>query len=269
MPTITANGLGIYYEEQGAGTPILCIHGTSSSALVWEREMSEISTRGRCIMYDRRGCFRSERPDPYFTTAVTDHGDDAAALLGVLDATPAVIIGRSYGGAIAVDLARRYPDKVIALALLEPAILTLDPGAAEWGDPFAARILEIAERDPSAVAQAFLTEVAGDEAWRSFPEEVKQMFIGNGPAIAAEFRGGDLDVSVEDLRAIRRLTLVVTSEESPEPFRKVDAVLVDAMPISEHAWGEGGHLISPAHPRVMEFVDRVLANLPEHSEEPA
>lgn len=216
-------------------------------------------------MYDRRGCFRSERPDPYDTTSVTDQGDDAAALLDVLDASPAVVIGRSYGGAIAVDVARRYPDRVIALALLEPAILTLDPEAAEWGDPFAERILEIADRDPSAVAEAFLTEVVGEEAWRSFPDEMKQMFIGNGPAIAAEFRGGDLDISIEKLRTMGHRTLVVTSEESPEPFRKVDAVLVDEIPNSEHVWVEGGHLISPAHPRVMEFVDRVLATLSEHS----
>lgn len=263
MPTVKANDLDIYYEERGEGTPILCIHGTSSSALVWGREMGEISARGRCIMYDRRGCFRSERPDPYDTTAVTDHGDDAAALLDALDAAPALIIGRSYGGAIAVDVALRYPNKVIALALLEPALMTLDPGTAEWGDPFAARILEIAERDPSGVAQAFLTEVVGDEAWQSFPNELKQMFIGNGPAIAAEFRGGDLDVSVDELRTIRQRSLVVTSKESPEPFRKVDAVLVDALPNSEHAWVEGGHLISPAHPRVMEFVDQVVASMPE------
>jgi esterase len=260
VPTIEANGLYLYYEERGEGVPIVCIHGTSSSALVWERDVNEIAKHGRCITYDRRGCFRSERPDPYDTTWVTDHGDDVAALLDALDAAPAVIIGRSYGGGVALDLARRYPHKVVAMALLEPAILTLDNEATEWSDSFSQRILEIASVDPSATAQAFLTEVVGEEAWMSFPDELKQMFIGNGPAIAAELRGGDLDISMEELQSIAHKALVVSAEESPEPFRRVDAVLVDALPNGEHAWVEGGHLISPAHPKVMEFVDRVLAS---------
>lgn len=254
VPTIEANGLGLYYEELGEGPPILCIHGTSSSAAVWDRDVDEISNHGRCITYDRRGCYRSERPDPYDTTAVSDHDDDAAGLLDALDATPAIIIGRSYGGGVAVDLARRYPDKVRAIALLEPAILTLDPQAMEWSDAFAERILEIAEVDPSATAQAFLTEVVGQETWLAFPNEMKQMFIANGPAIAAECRGGDLDISIEELQMIVHQALVVSAEESPEPFRRVDAILVDALPNAEHVWVEGGHFISPAQPKVMQFV---------------
>lgn len=259
VPTIEANGLDLYYEERGQGPPILCIHGTSSSAIVWQRDVDEISKHGRCITYDRRGCFRSERPDPYDTTAVDEHADDAARLLDALKATPAVIIGRSYGGGIAVDLARRYPDKVNAIVLLEPAILTLDPQALGWSDAFGERILEIAASNPSATARAFLTEVLGEETWRSFSDEMKQMFIANGPAIAAEFRGGDLDISIEELQTIAHYTLIVSAEESPEPFRKVDAILADALPNSEHVWVEGGHFISPAQPQVMQFVDRILA----------
>jgi pimeloyl-ACP methyl ester carboxylesterase len=65
--------------------------------------------RAECIVYDRRGSFRSERPEPYATSDVSDHADDVGALLDTLSATPAVVIGRSYGGGIALDLARRYP----------------------------------------------------------------------------------------------------------------------------------------------------------------
>jgi pimeloyl-ACP methyl ester carboxylesterase len=50
---------------------------------------------------------------------VSEHADDAAALLDALDAAPAVIIGRSYGGTVALDLAIRHPDKVRAIAVLE------------------------------------------------------------------------------------------------------------------------------------------------------
>lgn len=65
--------------------------------------------RGRVIVYDRRGCTRSKRPDPYDTTTGGQHADDAAGLLEALDAVPAVVIVRSYGGEVAVDLVQRYP----------------------------------------------------------------------------------------------------------------------------------------------------------------
>ncbi len=50
MPTIEANGIDLYYEKHGTGTPIFIIHGTSSSALVWGDASKELAKRGRCIV---------------------------------------------------------------------------------------------------------------------------------------------------------------------------------------------------------------------------
>lgn len=258
MPRVNANGVDLYYEEHGEGTPILCIHGTSSSALVWGDAAREVAKRGRCIVYDRRGCFRSERPEPYETTDVTDHADDAAALLDALSAAPAVVIGRSYGGEIALDLARRFPAKVRALALLEPAILTLDPEAAAWADSLRQKVVQAGADDPSSVAKVFLTEVVGDEVWESFPQEMKDMFIGNGPSILAELRAPVLELRDDQLGEISQPTLIVSSEESPEVFRRVNGRLAAALPHAETTLVEGGHLINPAHPAVLAFVDRIL-----------
>ena len=99
-PTIRVNGVSLYYEEHGAGEPILCIHGTGSSAAFWRDAAAELATHGRAIVYDRRGCSRSERPEP-FVTNVRQQADDAAALIDALGAAPAIVIGRSYGGEIA------------------------------------------------------------------------------------------------------------------------------------------------------------------------
>jgi pimeloyl-ACP methyl ester carboxylesterase len=65
MPEVRVNGVRLYYEERGQGDPILCIHGTSDSAMVWRpTAIYEFATLGRVICYDRRGCTRSERPAP-------------------------------------------------------------------------------------------------------------------------------------------------------------------------------------------------------------
>ena len=131
-PEIRVNGVSLYYEEHGAGEPILCIHGTGSSAALWVDAAAELAAHGRTIVYDRRGFSRSERPEPYVTN-VHQHADDAAALIDALAAAPAIVIGRSYGGEIAVDLALRYPDRVRALALLEGGGMLAERGVHAVG----------------------------------------------------------------------------------------------------------------------------------------
>lgn len=251
------NGVRLYYEERGHGQPILLIHGTSSSALVWEGAAALYAERGRAISYDRRGSHRSERPQPY-EADVADHVTDAIRLLDALDATPAILIGRSYGGGIALSMAHRFPAKIEALVLLEPAIISLHRDLAAWAQPVINRVLSLAEQDISSVAEVFIQEVAGDEAWESFPAEIQQMLIGNGPAIVAELKGPDLDLRPEELAQIEHPTLLVSAMDSPAAFRHADAFLAEALPNSETATVEGGHLIDPAHPTIVGFVDRLV-----------
>ena len=218
MADVRVNGVRLYVEERGRGEPIVCIHGTSSSAMVWRRDATDaLAELGRVIVYDRRGCTRSERPEPY-ETSVVQHAEDAAALLRALDAAPAVVIGRSYGGEIAIELALREPELVRALALLEAASLPLDAEAMAWGEALRDKVEAAAARDIGSVAETFLREVLGDEAWEAFPRRAKQMFIDNGPAILAEFRGPWLQATETDLGRISVATLLVAGTGSPEPF---------------------------------------------------
>ncbi len=259
MPYLKVNGIQLYYEERGNGNPVLCIHGTSGSALMWEAAADTLAPLGRIITYDRRGCTRSERPVPYDRTMVSEHADDAAALLRALDATPAVVIGRSTGGEIAVDLALRYPAEVRALVLLEGGGTSLTADGRRYVDDMAAMLREVAFRDPSAVGETLLRAVADDGAWESFSPEVQRMFTDNGPAILAELAGGAAaDVSIEQLARLDRPTLLVAATDSPEPERLAVDALAEAIPGARKVVVAGGHLIDPAGPAVLAFLTDIL-----------
>jgi esterase len=258
MPTVRANGVSLHYEEQGVGAPILCIHGTGSSSALWHDAAAELAVRGRAIVYDRRGFGRSERPEPLLID-VGQQADDAAGLIEALGAAPAIAIGRSHGGEIAVDLALRYPDQVRALALLEGGGLSLSPALTAWVAELDEQIFAAAAADIDAVGETLLRVVLGDEGWEGLPEPVRRVFTENGPAIVAEERGGPLDVSAERLGTIAHPTLVVAARDSPPPLADATALVAAAMPAARVEWVDGGHLINAAHPVVLRFVDEVLA----------
>ena len=258
MPDVRVNGIRLYYEEFGSGDPILCIHGTSSSALVWRRAATDaLSRMGRVIIYDRRGCTRSERPEPY-ETSVAQHADDAAALLGALGASPAVVIGRSYGGGVAVGVALRRPDLVRALVLLEAADMTIDGEDAPWEQEMRDAVEQAAAVDLSTVAEAMFRSVLGDDAWESLPEDLRALFAANSPAVLAEVRGPRLGVRSSDLAAIAVPTLLVSGEESLPAFRRINDLLAAAIPRARVSRVGGGHLIDPGEPSVLRFLSEVL-----------
>jgi pimeloyl-ACP methyl ester carboxylesterase len=227
--------------------------------MVWrEAAIANLARLGRVITYDRRGCTRSERPEPY-VTSVTQHADDAAALIEALEAAPTVLIGRSYGGEIALELALRTPEKVRALALIEAAALPLDADAMAWADDLRHLVDETAARDPGSVAEAFLRRVLGDASWEAFPVTVREMFAANSPAVLAELRGPWLEATAEDLSRIAVPTLLVAGIDSPPAFRRVTDHMAAAIPGSRVALVPGGHLIDPARPEILSFMREVLA----------
>lgn len=258
--TRRVNGADLYCEVWGRGAPILCIHGTGSSALAWEAAVPRLAGIGRVISYDRRGFSRSGPADASRPVPVAQHADDAAALLDALRAAPAVVVGRSYGGYVAIDMALRHPDHVRALVLLEGAPESLDPEAETWVHEVVGRILAAGAAGPEAAAEALWREVLGDAGWDRLPEETRRMVRGNGEAILAELGGDWLPAGdPEGLAAIAQPALIVTAAESPPAFRRANQRAAAAIPNARMAEVGGGHMVDPAEPAVLAFLAEVLA----------
>ncbi|MFO7573054.1 MAG: alpha/beta fold hydrolase [Gaiellaceae bacterium] len=256
MPHLTVNGVSLYYEERGEGVPILGIHGAGSAAVFWEDAAERLADLGRVITYDRRGSWRSERPDPYETTSVGEHADDALALLRALDAEPAVLVGRSYGGTIALELALRHPGSVQAVALLEAGPLGRSPESDDWFTSLASRLERVVvERGVDAVGETVLREVFG--AWDELPPIWREVFTANGQALLAEIRGGERLTGGFRLDELELPVLVVTADESPEPIRLGSEALAGAIPHARSVHVGGDHAIDPAGPDVRAFISDV------------
>lgn len=262
MSTITINGIDLYYEELGHGEPILGIHGTPSSSLLWADAARELAEHGRCVVYDRRGFGRSgpaPRPEQLDLDA---HVDDAAALLDALDASPATVIGRSTGGLVALALTRRHPDLVRRLVLLEPAVLSLGDEARLWAERLRQRVLAAARAHPARAAEAVIVAALGPSTWSGLPDEVRAVMKEAGPAVLAETNGRGMDLSADILRTdpdwigeVACPTLLVSAEDSPSVLQRVSDRLLELLPHARAVIVPGGHLIHPAHPAVLEFLD--------------
>lgn len=255
------NTVDLHVEVRGAGMPILGIHGTPSAAVMWEHAAVRLAEHGRCITFDRRGFLRSGRPGEFGRLDLDDHVDDAAGLLDVLEATPAVVIGRSTGGLIALELARREPRLVSALVLLEPGVFTLDPECEAWADGIRRVALDAVAADPATAAEAIICWALGDEVWDSFSPALRTMFAATSEGVIGELEGVGLDLSArprrytdEELAAIRTPTLIVSAEDSPAELRRVAELLADRLPDVTTARVDGGHLIDPAAPAVIAFI---------------
>lgn len=259
MPETHVNGIQVYYDERGSGAPILCIHGAGTSSQLWAEAVEKLAQLGRAIAYDRRGYGRSERQEHCERVNVAEHADDAAALLDALDATPAVVVARSYGGEVATDLALRYPDRVLALVLLEAAPVELLPLSAEWTRAFRDRVRDVeAESGPDAIGEELIRELAGEGVWDSLPGEVRRVFTHNGPAVLADLQGEWLRVDAAALAAIDQPVLLIAASDSPPQFREPNEVMANALPNARGALVGGGHLIDPAAPEVLAYIAEVL-----------
>ncbi len=115
MPLTNSNGCRIYWEESGAGDPLLLIMGLGYSHEMWHRTQPAMAEHYRAIVYDNRGVGKSDLPaGPY---RIAQMADDAAAVLDAAGAERAHVYGISMGGMIAQELALNHPERVRSLIL--------------------------------------------------------------------------------------------------------------------------------------------------------
>lgn len=116
MPTAALNGIDVYYEQRGSGPRVLFVNGSGST--LEEAALIVDVLAGRCevLAHDQRGLGRTTiAPGPY---SMADYAADAIALLDHVGWERARVVGISFGGMVAQELAVTVPERVERLALL-------------------------------------------------------------------------------------------------------------------------------------------------------
>jgi len=139
-----------------------------------------------CVLrYDRRGFGRSApHPGPF---TMDEQVDDLVALL---DGRPAVLVGHSYGGNVALATTARHPALVRAVAMYESP-LSWEP----WWPGSTAGSAAVATTGTTAeAAERFMTRMIGEDRWNALPERTRAVRRMEGDAMVGE---------LVDLRQVR------------------------------------------------------------------
>lgn len=188
MESLQHDDIAIPYEVRGSGGPVVLIHGACGQVEIWGPVTFRLSEERRVIAYDRRGYGRSQsRPTPHGRL----HVEDAVAIIEDVAGGPAMVVGWSTGGSIALGLAVARPDLVRALVVIEPFFHMLRHAATD-NALLGARIMfaRMRRRAPSDIAEAFgkwvLAYRSGGTAWDELSDELREIWGSNGSAWLGE-----------------------------------------------------------------------------------
>jgi pimeloyl-ACP methyl ester carboxylesterase len=246
------------HDAEGDGPPLVLIHAGVCDRRMWEPQWRALTERFRTVRCDLRGFGDSPLPPESFNNA-----DDVLRLLDALGIERASVVGSSFGGRVALELACTWPERVERLVLLCSAWEGVDPDPALAS--FAAeenRLLDAGDVD-GAVELNVRTWVGPDasDAARSLVERMQRR------AFEVQLEAGDDVLDEErdvDPGAVRARALSVAGALDFPRFRQIAAALADRIPEAEHMELEwAGHLPSLERPDlVTELLLRSLDTSP-------
>src|SRR5262245_44463564 len=115
MPTVRANDINVYYEQQGSGEPLVLIPYLAADQACYAFQVADYAKHFTCISVDLRGAGQTDKPQGTYTTEL--FADDVAAFMQAIGVERAHVAGLSLGAATGMWLAAKYPQKVKTLSL--------------------------------------------------------------------------------------------------------------------------------------------------------
>jgi len=166
MPKIkTADGVSLYYEESGIGTPVVFVHEFAGDYRTWEPQMRRFSRSHRCVTYSQRGYPPSDVPaDPALYGQDIARGD-VIAVMDALGIEKAHVVGHSMGAYTALHVGLRHPGRCISVTAAGCGWGSLpDPAARQAMRVQAAETANLFTENSMAQAAAIYADTATRQA---------------------------------------------------------------------------------------------------------
>jgi pimeloyl-ACP methyl ester carboxylesterase len=117
LTRVEVNGYSVAYRDAGEGPPLILLHGFLCDSRCWRHQLTDLSDLFRVLAWDAPGAGSSSDPPDTFTT--TGWTNCLAGFLDVVGIEGAQVLGLSWGGILAQEFYRLYPDRVRALILCD------------------------------------------------------------------------------------------------------------------------------------------------------
>lgn len=169
---LVLDGLRYHYIDEGAGEPLLLVHGNPTWSFYWHGVVSQLRDRYRLIAPDHIGCGLSDKPQDYPYT-LSRHIEDLQALIAALDLRDITLLAHDWGGAIGLGAAVEEPDRFRRLTLFNTAAFRSKE------IPLRIRVCRTPVFGPLAVRGA-----------NGFARAALRMAVGRGKRLSAEEKQG-------------------------------------------------------------------------------
>jgi len=269
---LRANGTEIQYVDQGAGAPVVFVHGAFSDLRYWEPQREAIAARHRFVAFTLRHHGVNPRRDDGQPYSAAVHAADLVAFIRELGLGRVHLVGLSYGGLVVLLVASEHPDLVQSLTLAEPGASSLLADTPEGKRLVAERLRSFepiraaVQAGDTARATKMFVEWADNRRAGDFarePEAVRTMALDNARTLPLLLAAPPPPpISCATLRGMRVPTLVIGGERTRRFYSAINEVVARCLPGSRLTTiPTATHLTSHHSPAV--FNDAILRFIDE------
>lgn len=114
---LSTRGIALNIREAGSGPLIVCLHGITANAAVWDPIVQSLSDGFHVVAVDQRGHGYSDKPTSGYGSE--DYAQDILDLIDALDGAPALVVGHSLGARNGVVAAAMQPDRIAGVVAID------------------------------------------------------------------------------------------------------------------------------------------------------
>jgi pimeloyl-ACP methyl ester carboxylesterase len=233
----------------GTGSPVLLLHGSASSAAMWTPVINVLKSRFRVLAPDLIGYGRTDAWPPELEFGLEDEVRLIEPLVGNV---PAHVVAHSYGGVVALQLARSRRVALRSLTLIEPVEFHVLRAAGDqlgWSEVYGFReryLARVAVGDTDTALREFVDYWSGAGAWDAMDEPGRAQMRRAAAKMVLDFRATFADPGHDPWGDIRLPVRLLAGDSSPLPVRRIAAILARRLPSATLQVVAGANHLLPA-----------------------